>query len=286
MLKITKPFTFLFLLSASVSQISGADRADFLILSRPYELSILNHFEQTVADKEKKQVFIPYAPLQIIDKNTTLGDQITEALRFNYRGKTWHIQKNEKGNLVGLPQTYQETFSNCENINDTTGLSKSIRLYEKHPSSGNSFTIKNSGSVERIFKFKGSYYLHSLEAQGKYGWYSGPSTVFLQKKKAQKATQVQNDIVYRIESRLKSVNETYRDFFNHFNEITKQQKSIPEWNIEKDKSVIRCTLSGSVEIIDQLEKSTQYVVQEIKQILLGKPFTVDYNNGEITIHAD
>ena len=286
MLKITKPFTFLFLLSASVSQISGADRADFLILSNPHEFSILNHFEQTVADKDKKQFFIPYAPLQIIDRNATLGDQITEALRFNYRGSTWHIQKNDKGNLVGPAKTYQKTFSNCEIINDTAGLSKQIRLYEKHPSSGNSFTINSSGSVERVFKFKGSYYLHSLEAQGKYGWYSGPSTVFELKKKVQKDTQAQNDIVYRIESRLKAVNETYRDFFNHFNEITKQQKSIPEWNIEKDKSVIRCTLGGSVEIIDQLEKSTQYVVQEIKQILLGKPFTVDYHNGEITIHAD
>ncbi|MDO5575726.1 MAG: hypothetical protein Q4F84_01490 [Fibrobacter sp.] len=261
---------------------NGANSADFLILSSPSDLTILNHFEQTVSADEKKQIILPYSPLQIIEKNTTLGDQITEALRFEYKGKTWFIQKNEKGNFAGLKQGYQKTFQKCELINDTVTLTKSIRIYEQYPSSGK-FSTVSPGSVERVFKFQNCYYVYSFENPQKYGWYSGASSVFEKKKTVSKSSLIQSDFVNRIESRLKTINEMYTGFFGHFNDITNQQKSIPVWTTEKSGSVIKCKLVGSVEIVDQLEMSTQYVVQEIRQILAGKPYMADYQNGEIII---
>lgn len=276
---------FIFLLSIFVSSTNGANRADFLIVSNPGELSILNHFEQTISSSEKEHIFIPYSPLRIIDRNTTLGDQITEALKFIYNEDTWYIQKNDKGNFSGALQKYQKTFLNCEIIDDTVGLTKSIRLYEKYPSSGNSFIIDKPSSVKRVFKYQKGYYLYSFDLPGKYGWYNGPSSVFLVKKTAQKSNQIQDNLILRIQTRIQSVNEKYHGLFKHFNEITNQQKSIPEWIIEEDKDIIKCRLNGSSEIINQLEQSTQYVVQDIKQLLLGKPFAVEYQNGLITIRA-
>lgn len=263
-------------------KINGANYADFLILSNPSDLTILNHFEQTASSDEKKQHFLSYSPLQIIEKNTTLGDQITEALRFEYQGKNWYIQKNENGGFDGLKQGYQKTFQKCELVKDTVTLTKSIRIYEQYPSAGKFFTI-SSGSVERVFKFQNCYYVYSFASPQKYGWYNGSPSVFEKKKTVSKKSMVQSDFVNRIESRLKDINEMYAGFFGHFNDITNQQKSIPVWTTEKSGTVIKCKLVGSVEIVDQLEMSTLYVVQEIRQILAGKPYMADYQDGEIII---
>ena len=67
------------------------------------------------------------------------------------------------------------------------------------------------------------------------------------------------------------------------NHITNQGKLIPSGSVVTIKNAIQCRLSGSSQMTGQLEQSTRYIVQDIEQSLLGKPYSVSYKSGLIEI---
>ena len=48
---------------------------------------------------------------------------------------------------------------------------------------------------------------------------------------------------------------------------------------------IRCTLKGDNGYAELLEESTGYLVRDIGNMVIGKPVTVSYRNGEIIIKS-
>lgn len=274
----------IFLLSFLFAQtILAATKADFLIVSHPQKLSIYNRYEQPLPESEWNQ-FLPYAPFQVIRKNELLGDQITEALRFSYQGNHFFLLTDDKGNIVNKTGVqYLKTFQQTMVYNDTVYLRSPVSLFESYPSNGSSFSVGKDERVIRIFKYNSSFYLLH-EKPLRYGWYTGRSDVFRKIQVVPMAETVNTaDIQNRIQSRLDAANESYGQIFSFFNQVTNQQKSIPQWKLESTGSTITCNFVGSNLVSSQLEQSTRYIVQDIEQILLGKPFTVTYSAGRISI---
>ena len=96
-------------------------------------------------------------------------------------------------------------------------------------------------------------------------------------------TTLKSDLAERIIERIKRANETYEQYFERFNIITGKRKSIPQWRYSYSEELIRCTLTDPYKESNLLEESTQYLVQDIENLLLGKPFIVHYRDGEILI---
>jgi hypothetical protein len=48
---------------------------------------------------------------------------------------------------------------------------------------------------------------------------------------------------------------------------------------------MRCWLTGPKTYSSQLEQSTRYLVNDIENMLIGKPFSVAYREGEILIES-
>ncbi len=281
-MKILYPILFCLMLPAVLS--GTEKKGDFLIVSNPSKLSIFNQFEQILTETDLKN-FPPYPPFLIVNRKETLGDQITEAIRCRYQGQTCFLLLDEKGNLKGLSsQQYHNIFKNCLIINDTVLLNQSTNAYQKYPSGGSITKCSAGQSVARIFRYSNSYYVF-IPDKKVYGWINSGPSVFKTASKniaESKAFSI-NDIYEIVENRLKAVNETYNQYFEFFNDLTHQDKSIPQWKLHNDGKRLKCTLSSSAQISEQLQNSTRYVLQDIEQILLGKPFSIQYNSGEITI---
>ena len=263
--------------------------ADFLITSNPQSLVIFNQYEQPLTEADRKS-FLPYCPLEIVNKKELLGDQITEALRINYQGIVYYLLKDDKGEISGKnTQQYNKTLLKCTLLNDTVEVGKKIFISEKQSSSGVTFPLTKGEHVIRVFSYGSQFYILKPGKTPHYGWYSGSPTVFSTLKKTVKKpiNKVKiTDIEHRVKSRLQTTNETYSNMFGYFNQVTRQQKSIPEWIFSSDGKSITCTLNGSKTLIEQMEQSTRYVVQDIEQMLLGEPFTITYKTGIISINPD
>lgn len=276
--------TMLFLLLLMQSSKAG-ERAEYLIISDPHKISIFNKFEQSLTENEIKSLY-SNTPFQILNSRETLGDQITEALRCSYQGETYFLLLDNKGRLKNSSASlYQKTFQKCLPINDSVQLKQSINVYERYPSSGAMVKCKPNQYVTRIFQFSTSFYIFIPEKKF-YGWVNNSQGIFNTIKKATpQSTAIKvSDITDIVQARLGAVNQYYRQYFEYFNTITQQNKTIPMWKMEIDGNRVHCVLSSSAHITDQLQQSTRYVVQDIEQMLLGKPFTVQYTTKEIIIN--
>lgn len=265
--------------------VSGTEKkGDFLIISEPSKLSIFNNFEQILTETELNRI-PSYSPFLVIKRKETLGDQITETIRCKYQGETIFLLIDEKGNLKSSSsQLYQKTFKNCQIINDTVTLKQTANIYQKYPSAGPVTKCSADQSIVRIFRYSSSYYVFIPNIKT-YGWINSGPSIFRSSAKntVESKTFNINDIYGIVETRLQAANETYSQYFEFFNDITHQGKSIPQWILHNDGKRLKCTLSSSAQISGQLQKSTRYVLQDIEHMLLGKPFDIQYNSGEIII---
>ncbi len=256
--------------------------ADFLIVPQPQDFAIFDQYEQPLSDTGKNR-FPPFSPFQVIKRNELMGDQITEAVRLSCRGSTYYLPRGNKT----TDKLLLKILGNCSILNDSVLLKKDIKVYTGSPSGAPSFTIKADQQVIRVFRHGNNHYLLTSGQNGRYGWYSGSADVFRAGKTTVKVTSTRQDDLAGIEQivkkRIESVNETYHSIFGYFNHMTNQGKLIPSWSVVTIKNAIQCRLSGSSQMTGQLEQSTRYIVQDIEQSLLGKPYSVSYKSGLIEI---
>ena len=275
-----------FLLFITLS-ILGQEQADFIISGKPQVYTILNKYEQSLTDSER-ELFRPFSPLQIINEEYTLGDGITSALKVRFSGDVYFLIKDDDGKLVGgKKDSYRHTFRKCRIFEDTIRIVKdrSVLLSQKYPSDGKRVYMAKGALVVRLFKHQNYYCVKYIGKKIMYGWCplsdKGAWRPVIHVKKVD--TTLKSELVERIIERIKSANETYEEYFERFNDITGKKKSIPQWRYSYSDELIRCTLTNPYKDSDQLEESTQYLVQDIENLLLGKPFDVHYRNGEILI---
>jgi hypothetical protein len=266
-----------------VCNLTFAAQPEFLIITNPDKLSILNQYEQPLTESEKKQL-LPFMPLQIINQKEVLGDQITEVVRCTNLGNTYFLLKNDNGGFTGEERVTFQNISKCTIIEDTVEVTRDFTLSQKFPSKGILSTIKKGEAVVRIFQNGANAYVLTLSKPQRYGWCTATG-VFKKTEKTERKDPAVDiaDVARRVQKRLDNANELYKNYFGYFNTLTHQQKSIPYWQLVTENGNCRCTLKGSQQTIIQLKRSTDYIVQDIEQLLLGKPFSVSSSGNLITI---
>ncbi len=270
---------------SSVQAAGNKSDADFLIIEDPSVYSFLNEYEQPISESEKRS-FIAYTPLQIVSLGEQLGDQITNAARFIFNGKTCFILTDEKFQRTRKKVTWEKVYKKCQIINDTVTCKRFITLSIKEPGGTRKVTLQKGAALKRVFKSNGMWYCSAISSHGEFGWFQGGAESFdvaVKKASVQTQSYTLTEISERIKSRLDNANAQYDTFFTYFNRKTAQSKSIPSWNMLIDGNSIRCILKGPSLIDKYLEKSTHYIISDIEHILLGKPFQTSYNKGEIII---
>jgi hypothetical protein len=261
--------------------------SDFLITPRPSIYTILNQYQQAVGADEQKE-FVPYSPFQVANQDEVLGDQITKALRFSFNNKVYFLQKDDTGRLIGeRDKNDHELLKKCTLMEDTVEVlkDKAVPFFGRNMPAGLSAYLRKGESVVRIFKYNDRFYVKRNEKTAVYGWVPGyVQNAFRRSIAAPAASADMSGYMHdRIIERFASANAIYRRYFDHFNSLTDRQKAVPVWRCETKGNEIQCLLNSPYQTGDQLRESTQYIVRDIENMLLGKPFLVLSEQGSITI---
>ncbi len=261
--------------------------ADFAILSQPRDYTILNQYQQPLSDAEKKSLGVNL-PAQIENDDELLGDQITHALRFDFDGRTWFLQKDEAGNLIGdRGKQFRQMFRKCTVLGDTLLITedRAVPFSEKFPPAGQGKSLGKGEAVVRIFSTGQFVYVKRGDARAEYGWcsFARRSAWKAVEHAVEKPQALTGHLSDQIVRRFAEANKVYKEYFDHFNEFTHQEKTVPAWQCEASGNEVRCTLNLPYRNSSQLEESTQYLVRDVENMLIGKHYEVVGGKGEILV---
>lgn len=271
----------LLIVTAFLSASYGASNATFLILGNSSVAPLLDKFEQPV-NKNGANGLLPHTPLRVVTAHELLGDQITAAIRVTYNKNIYFLVINDNGTQKSL-----HTFEHCTVLEDTVIVAAtSVPLFRTYPpQSPASRGCKKGTAVARFFSTKGATYLRPLTGDGNFYWTTATSSNFQVPAALVPVKQHYNFTEYqqRIQKRLTQANTQYDSLFGFFNRITQQQKTVPHWEFSSQPNRYIFTLQGSMETTKRLAQSTRYLVNDIENILLGKPFSVTCTDNRIEI---
>ncbi len=284
-------FFAFFVFNIAAAQVE--QRTDFLIIENPAELLIYNKYQQSVQLKDKLK-FISYIPLQILNEDELLSDQITPALKFKLQNEIYFLIKDNQGKIINRDSNgYNKIFKNCAIINDTVQIlaDRAVLISQTpawQPSSKNKrFYLKKDDYLLRLFKKKNAYYVLKLGNDVQYGWCQfrkNRSWRILEKDADGKNKLIPPYIREKITARIESANQTYSDYFKYFNQRLNRQKEIPRWVMEIEDNQIKCNLENDF-YMQKLTESARYLIHDLENILLGTNIALNYENGVIIIQV-
>jgi hypothetical protein len=271
---------FIVLIISSVGQLFG-QTAEYLVIGHPSDFVIYNKYQQKLKQTELES-FADYSPFRIIDPNEILSDQITFASRCSLNNEIYFVLKDEDNSyLTENSESYIQSFSNCETIQDTIKILKSDRISIKNRpvrsrESEELYSAQESELWIRIFRHESVYYLKRAEDPAVYGWavLPGDESWKLYIPPTIKSTVIPDRISTRIEIRIASVNQSYRQYFSYFNRKYHMNKPVPEWTLENSDTSIRGIISNPG-LLGNLNSSTTSLLQELENIILGTGLTID-----------
>ena len=263
-------------------------KADYYIITNPVDYNIANQYQQAMSASDKLDK-LAGAPLRVENPDLLSGDQISRVAKCFYHGDNYFLLKNDDGKFVGEKKSERLVFRNCAIVEDTVVIINSGSL--KIISLAGQVRIPGRGEkITRFFKSGTRYYVGAFDEKPFFGWCSmEPETDWRKTEKTAIAKERPSDTslpeLYRqrIAEKIASANNAYKACFDHFNARTNDQKSVPSWRCENSGEGIRCELSEQWKTGDRLSESTDALVQELENILLGSDYGVKYEDGVMEI---
>jgi hypothetical protein len=269
-----------------VTGVFSFDRGDFLLLKSPDSCRVYNQYEQNLTRAEKAEL-LPFSPMQIVNPNAKLGDQITGAIRCVFGQKPYYLLKDEKWNASRL-STYGRVFKGCQAVNDTVEILRdgTVKIFQNNPAKGPSRMAAKGTRLIRFFLYQGGSYVLEPSPTPRFGWVQN-SQQNAWKRVVHSALApepgLRDGTLNRLQSRMESANQTYKEYFIHFNQVTGQDKSIPAWQSQPSEGGLLWVLSEPYKTTGELSASTQRLVRDLENILLGSSYVVSCNQGQILV---
>jgi hypothetical protein len=262
--------------------------ADYYVITDPQRYTIYDQYQQPLSASEK-MFFVPYSPLRIMEPDVMLGDQITHALKFDFRQQLYYLLKDDERKFSGEKSNAgRAVYRHCEVVEDTVDVVGSGLVLLS--GSGKSIAVGRGARLCRIFKSGSRYYIATVNERPDYGWSPlEPRSAWRTGRKVSSPASAGSDnglsetLKERIMVRIASANESYKTYFSRFNAFTHDEKAVPVWRCEYGGCRMRCELSGPYKNSEQLSESSKYLAQEIENILVGTDFGVVCKNGEMVI---
>lgn len=262
-------------------------KADYFIISNPADYTIFNQYEQSVSDAEKRNDLAD-APLRVENPDQISGDQISHVAKCVYNGENYFLLKNDDGKFAGEKKSGLKTYRNCTIIDDTVAISISGRI-KIVSTSGQTHSPGKGAKIVRFFKSGEHYYVMDIDDKPVFGWSTmEPENAWRKTERVMVREQRQDSLFpetyrKRVEEKIAAANDAYKACFDHFNTRTADQKSPPYWRCESMGTGMRCEISEQWKKGGQLSGSTDALVQELENVLLGSNFGVSVSNGVMVI---
>jgi hypothetical protein len=271
--------------SAAVAQ----GGTDFIVVADPSAYTIYNQYEQPVSENEQGW-FVHYSPFQVVEKDITLGDQITHALKFVFQQRMYYLLKDEDGKFTGeKTKPGRQIFRGAEPLGDTIEALAGGLIITGGES--RNVVVTKGMRLVRIFRSGPRWYCAAQGENIVYGWSSlEPRHAWRKLDKSISAgisalsdTGLSEYLRLRILARFASANESYKACFSRFNSLSGDEKVVPQWRCESSGGRFVCRLTGSCSNNGQLTESSKVLEQDIGNLLMGTEFKAISVNGEILI---
>jgi hypothetical protein len=272
------------LLLIAIRQAQGAP--DYLIVEHVRNLVVYNRYQQE-STAEDLRALRPYAPIRILQPDDLFGDGFTRCMQVEIDGQIFYLLKGANGALSRSgPLGVEETFTNTTRLLDTVVVlsAQSVRL---SPINSTSRYLPVGQQVVRIFQHHDATYCETVSSPPAYGWIDfsgrGEGREWSKLRQVSSASDaVTPGIVQKVQARLDEANVVLARLFSYFNSETRQQKESPQWKVEFSERTIVCTLVGTTSP-REFQQSTDYLVKDIRNIVLGSRLEVSHSPGRIDI---
>jgi len=276
-------------ISFSLSPILHAQQvtADFLLIERPQALTIFNAFQQsmTVAQKTALGAF---TPLQIINTDSYLGDDITPVLKGKINGKFYYLLQDKDRRIINrLNAGLLKRYTRCAVLGDTVRITQSgIRLFApRTPGLRTIRQLTQGQAVQRIFKKRNYIYVRLLADTTTYGWLPASAARYWEKTVTPpmvKSPLPDANLKQRILNHFMAANRKYRILFSYFESKGHAARPLPRWQEAKEENKLLFRLQPA-ESADDLKRSTQILLHDVQGELIGSGWRARYEHGQIII---
>ena len=243
---------FILILLALSTPVLAGGKADYILLSNPDSVLILNKYEQKTDVR-----FLPGTPFRIIEQQHLLSDGITGAYLCSYNKKDWFL----------LPLSGKlSIFKNGTVLNDSIRLTHSGLTM--HTEDGQKKIVPKESRIVRFFSKGGKTYI----LYNAFGWarLSKNNWEKMVKKDAgSSAFPVR--LRSRILGRMESVNAAYRTFFSFFNQKYHTNYKSPQWLYEQKGQELRLYLKAD-EVAGSLKESFKSIESDLQKMVMGSGY--------------
>jgi|GEM_PF-6341781 len=263
---------FLFILFTLLSQnllySQTEDKADFLLIENPVNLTIYNRYQQTLTEKEKLE-FEHFTPFLVVESYGSFGDGLRNYIKAEYKGIDYFILAEKEFEPVNSKSAGKIVLlKNKSVIRDTVIIISNNKMTQRLPNSREVANLQSGERLYRVFKDVSEYYVYNLN-DGKYGWVKFAS--FPEKKFWSKEGEVYTaqgmgylETLSKIDTRVEEYNKVILALYQHFNEKKQTNLATPYWAVNEQKNYT------DILFLDQnenFERAYDKMLDEIKKVL-------------------
>ncbi|MBL7961382.1 hypothetical protein JNL27_14205, partial [bacterium] len=149
-----------------------AQTSDYLIVENPFELRILNKFEQTLGQTESTKLY-PFMPLEIINSRILMSDHLTTGIKVRSGTDIYILLSDANGQPVNIASAGSwKIYYGVKAFSDTITIlqENAMGLYSGIiPSSSVNRSLRSTEKLLRIFLWDKWTYVYSM-TDHKAGW--------------------------------------------------------------------------------------------------------------------
>jgi len=259
---------------------------NFLIVENPFELKILNKYEQNFSPSDSSY-FSPFCPIEIVETDTLLSDDYTPAFIGKIENHFFYFIKPEKNLPFNkLFDSYSHYYKNAQSLKDTIQIlqDNKIVFYNAKNKNQNERLALDTKLV-RIFKKGSRTYVKNLNKPIKYGWCdlnNSKAWINYQIPKKERVEDIA-EIESIIKKKLSNTNDIIQKLFNHFNKLNRVNVQVPYWTYLNNENEFVCTMLNNKNNHDFTE-STNTLINELQFALSHTTYSVLWQSNEILIN--
>jgi hypothetical protein len=275
----------------AISRISYAQHeggaGDFLIVEKMDKLVIYNKYQQA-PDSLERAALVSFIPMRIMAANDVLSDGFTACMKVEIHGELFYLPKDEQGSLIGYARAgFSKVFNHVSLLRDTVQILQDRAITFSLPDHSRQRFLRKTDSYARAFRQGSSTYGALLGRRPTYGWVTltqgGEGREWrIHATPRMIEAKIPDRIVKSVEAKLEDVNGVLKQLYRYFNDRTHQHRQAPQWHIVTSDWSIICILEPPLSGNDRLE-STQKVIKDLENILLGTPLKIYSAPGRIEI---
>lgn len=255
---------------------TAQEKGDILLVERPARLTVLNRYQQNVTSAERAALHA-FAPIMIVKERDMLGDGFTPCMRVKIGGVEFFLVRDGSGRLAGEAQA--GTISLHAGVlltEDTVSILRSGMIRFTSADTRSTVMLGAGERLVRLFSRGQQSYVRRSIGSSAYGWADlGSSTEGRMWATARRAFAVASTVPPHITDAVRAAvsraNAKLSSIFAFITTRGNRGKAAPQWELQPEGGLLRCTLTGGAAQRD-LPESTRYLMNDITSRIAGTGF--------------